>query len=64
LLRTRERIAQLRTGDRLFVSAEVADYLDRLQELGVSQRSVQIERAELARAQVAQDGEHTAVVVL
>jgi DNA-binding transcriptional MerR regulator len=44
LLRTRERIAQLRTGDRLFVSAEVADYLDRLQELGVSQRSVQMER--------------------
>src|SRR5450755_2777097 len=30
LLRTRERIAQLRAGDRLFVSAEVADYLDRL----------------------------------
>jgi len=44
LLRTRERIAQLRTGDRLFVSAEVADYLDELQDLGVSQRSVQIER--------------------
>jgi DNA-binding transcriptional MerR regulator len=44
LLRTRQRIAQLRTGNRLFVSAEVADYLDRLQELGVSQRSVQMER--------------------
>jgi DNA-binding transcriptional MerR regulator len=44
LLRTRERIAQLRTGDRLFVSSEVADYLDQLQELGVSQRSVQMER--------------------
>ena len=44
IVRTRERIAQLSAGDRLFVSAEVADYLDRLRELGVSQRSVQMER--------------------
>lgn len=44
LLRTRERIAQLNAGDRLFVSAEVADYLDQLRELGVSQRSVRMER--------------------
>ncbi len=44
LQRTRERIAQLSGGDRLFVSAEVADYLDRLRELGVSQRTVQMER--------------------
>jgi DNA-binding transcriptional MerR regulator len=44
LLRTRERIARLNAGDRLFVSAEVADYLDRLHELGVSQRTVQMER--------------------
>jgi DNA-binding transcriptional MerR regulator len=44
LLRTRERIAQLHAGDRLYVSAEVADYLDRLQQLGVSQRGVQMER--------------------
>jgi DNA-binding transcriptional MerR regulator len=44
LLRTRERIARLSAGDRLFVSAEVAEYLDRLLELGVSQRSVQMER--------------------
>jgi DNA-binding transcriptional MerR regulator len=44
LLRTRERIAQLSAGDRLFVSAEVADYLDHLHKLGVSQRSVQMER--------------------
>jgi DNA-binding transcriptional MerR regulator len=44
LQRTRERIAQLHAGDRLFVSSEVADYLDRLRELGVSQRSVQLER--------------------
>ena len=44
LLRTRERIAQLSAGDRLFVSAEVADFLDQLHKLGVSQRSVQMER--------------------
>ena len=44
LLRTRERIARLSSGDRLFVSAEVADYLDQLHELGVSQRTVQMER--------------------
>jgi DNA-binding transcriptional MerR regulator len=42
--RTRERIARLRAGDRLFVSSEVADYLDRLLELGVSARGVQLER--------------------
>jgi len=44
LRRTRERIARLSSGDRLFVLADVADYLDRLRELGVSQRGVQIER--------------------
>jgi DNA-binding transcriptional MerR regulator len=44
LLRTRERLMQLRAGDRLFVSAEVAGYLDRLQAIGVSQRTVQTER--------------------
>ena len=44
LQRTRARIAQLGAGDRLFVSAEVADYLDHLLELGVSQRQVQAER--------------------
>jgi DNA-binding transcriptional MerR regulator len=44
LLRTRERIARLNAGDRLFVSAEVADYLDRLHELGISQRTVRMER--------------------
>lgn len=44
LMCTRERIAQLSGGDRLFVTAEVADYLDRLRELGVSQRTVQMER--------------------
>jgi DNA-binding transcriptional MerR regulator len=44
ILRARERIAQLDAGDRLFVSAEVADYLDRLHRLGVSKRGVQMER--------------------
>ncbi|MDP9843041.1 MerR family transcriptional regulator [Streptosporangium lutulentum] len=44
LLRARERIARLNAGDRLFVSAEVADYLERLHELGVSRRTVQVER--------------------
>jgi DNA-binding transcriptional MerR regulator len=41
---TRRRIAQLRGGDRLFVSAEVAGYLDLLREIGVSERSVLLER--------------------
>lgn len=44
LVRTRERIAQLRTGDRLFVSGEVAGYLERLRELGVSERALKAER--------------------
>jgi DNA-binding transcriptional MerR regulator len=44
LLRTRQRIARLSAGDRLFVSPDVADYLDRLHELGVSQRTMQMER--------------------
>lgn len=44
ILRTRERIAHLGVGDRLFVSAEVAAHLDQLHELGVSQRGVQMER--------------------
>jgi DNA-binding transcriptional MerR regulator len=44
LLRTRVRLAELRTGDRLFVSADVADYLDRLRKVGVSQRTIELER--------------------
>jgi DNA-binding transcriptional MerR regulator len=44
LRRTRARIARLTAGDQLFVSADVADYLDRLRDLGVSQRAVQMER--------------------
>jgi DNA-binding transcriptional MerR regulator len=44
LLRTRERLARLGAGDRLFVSAEVADFLDRLHKIGVSRRAVEMER--------------------
>ncbi len=44
LERTRERLVHLSGGDRLFVSAEVADYLDRLRKLGVSERTVRAER--------------------
>jgi DNA-binding transcriptional MerR regulator len=44
LRRSRERIAQLSAGDRLVVTPEVADYLDRLRETGVSQRSLRMER--------------------
>jgi DNA-binding transcriptional MerR regulator len=42
--RTRERLARLHAGDGLFVSPEVRDYLDRLRDLGVSRRTVQMER--------------------
>ncbi|TMM32817.1 MAG: MerR family transcriptional regulator [Actinobacteria bacterium] len=44
LQRTRERIARLGAGDRLFVSPEVADFLDRLRGIGVSERGVRMER--------------------
>src|SRR5512135_3705330 len=44
LIHIREQIAQLSSGDRLFVSEEVADYLEHLREIGVSQRTVQLER--------------------
>jgi len=44
LIRIREGIAQLSSGDRLFVSGEVADYLDHLREIGVSERTVRLER--------------------
>jgi DNA-binding transcriptional MerR regulator len=40
----RRRLTALTTGDSLFVSAEVADYLDRLRALGVSERMVRTER--------------------
>jgi DNA-binding transcriptional MerR regulator len=42
--RTRQRLAQLRGGDRLFVSEAVATYLERLRAIGVSERGVVAER--------------------
>jgi DNA-binding transcriptional MerR regulator len=42
--RTRRRIAELHAGDRLFVSPEVATYLDRLRALGISERTIHLER--------------------
>jgi DNA-binding transcriptional MerR regulator len=44
LRRTRDQLTQLRGGDRLFVSPEVADYLEDLRELGVSERQLRLER--------------------
>ncbi|MFI6906187.1 MerR family transcriptional regulator [Nonomuraea sp. NPDC050394] len=45
LLCARERLAQLGAGgDRPFVSAQVAGYLQRLRELGISERARQMER--------------------
>lgn len=42
--RARGRIALLKGGDALFVSPEVADFLDRLAAIGVSRRAVESER--------------------
>jgi DNA-binding transcriptional MerR regulator len=44
LRRTRRRIAALGAGDRLVVPADVADYLERLRAMGVSDRYIAIER--------------------
>jgi DNA-binding transcriptional MerR regulator len=44
LRQTRDQLAQLRGGDRLFVSPEVAGYLDDLRDLGVSERNIHLER--------------------
>ncbi|MFJ3928297.1 MerR family transcriptional regulator [Streptomyces sp. NPDC090022] len=44
LRRARTELAQLRGGDRLFVSPEVVEYLDELRELGISERQVRLER--------------------
>ncbi len=44
LRHTRERLAQLRGGDRLFVSPEIADFLDELRKLGASERQILLER--------------------
>ncbi|MEU6123766.1 MerR family transcriptional regulator [Streptomyces sp. NPDC047123] len=42
--RHRERIARLAAGDSLALPQEVVEYLDRLRELGVDERIVQVER--------------------
>lgn len=44
LRRTRRQLAQLHGGDRLFVSADVADYLAELRDIGVSERHIRLER--------------------
>ena len=44
LTRHRRRIAELAGGERLFLSAEIVDILGQLRALGVSERTVQIER--------------------
>ena len=44
IARSRRRIAALHDGDRLFVAADVASYLERLRVLGISERSVGLER--------------------
>jgi DNA-binding transcriptional MerR regulator len=44
LRRARAQLAQLHGGDRLFVSPDVASHLDRLRELGASERQVRLER--------------------
>ncbi|MEU8233943.1 MerR family transcriptional regulator [Actinoplanes sp. NPDC048967] len=44
LERSRKRIAQLAAGDSLVLSADVTCYLDRLREIGVSQRMLEGER--------------------
>ncbi|MFI6484574.1 MerR family transcriptional regulator [Nonomuraea sp. NPDC050663] len=41
---TRDQLSQLRGGDWLYVSPQVADYLDDLRSLGVSERAVRVER--------------------
>jgi DNA-binding transcriptional MerR regulator len=44
LERQRGRIAELAAGDRLFLPGEVVDFLDALRRIGVSPRTVQMER--------------------
>jgi DNA-binding transcriptional MerR regulator len=44
LSRHRRRIAELTEGDRLFLPARVVEIIDQLREMGVSERTVQIER--------------------
>lgn len=42
--RHRERVGQLAAGDRLALPAEAVDYLDRLRELDVPERAIEMER--------------------
>lgn len=42
--RNRERVAQLAAGDRLALPPEAVDYLDRLRELNVPERAIEMER--------------------
>lgn len=42
--RHRERVAQLAAGDRLALPPEAVDYLDRLRELDVPERAIEMER--------------------
>ena len=42
--RHRERVAQLAVGDRLVLPPEAVDYLDRLRELRVPERAIEMER--------------------
>ncbi|MFI5843949.1 MerR family transcriptional regulator [Catenuloplanes sp. NPDC051500] len=42
--RTRQRIAHLSDGDRLFVTPDVAEYLRQLRDAGVGDRSIRLER--------------------
>lgn len=44
LQRHRERVAQLAAGDSLALPSEAVDYLDRLRELGVPERAIEMER--------------------
>ncbi|KAB8181024.1 MerR family DNA-binding transcriptional regulator [Microbispora catharanthi] len=44
LQHVRDQLVQLRGGDGLFVSPEVAGYLDDLRRLGVSERQIHLER--------------------
>ncbi len=42
--RHRERVAQLSAGDRLALPPEAVDYLERLRQLGVPERAIEMER--------------------
>lgn len=42
--RHRQRVAQLAAGDRLALPPEAVDYLDRLRQLGVPERAIEMER--------------------